>query len=74
VPDLNGQIEKELRVRAGAENLLKALGDEKKHKAAREEVLVNLSFANARIQALRWRLQELNAKARVSVCLCLRFA
>eukprot|EP00053_Salpingoeca_punica_P015732 m.145533 g.145533 ORF g.145533 m.145533 type:complete len:1001 (-) comp16786_c0_seq2:83-3085(-) len=64
---LNSQIERELRVRAGAENLLRALSDDKKHKAARDEVLVNLSFANAKIQALRWKLQELNAKVHACV-------
>ena len=50
--ELNASISKELKMRDGAENLLRALGKakSKKDKAAREEVLVTLSFVNARLQ------------------------
>eukprot|EP00047_Mylnosiga_fluctuans_P005021 m.237912 g.237912 ORF g.237912 m.237912 type:complete len:1169 (+) comp13217_c0_seq1:55-3561(+) len=62
--ELNAQIAVEMRVRAGAENMLRALGQAKDKKARkqREELMVTLSFANAKIQSLRWDLQQLNAK------------
>lgn len=55
---INAAINKELLLRSGAENMLKSLGEiskkEKKEiKERREDILVTLSFCNARIQQLR---------------------
>ena len=48
--------------------MLRALGSSKdrKTKKQRDELMVTLSFANAKIQNLRFQLQQLNAKVNIS--------
>lgn len=66
--ELNAEIAKQLQLRAGAEKLLQALPDKgKQNKANREEVHVTLSFVNARIQNLRFNLQQLNESIHANV-------
>ncbi|XP_028136590.2 rhophilin-2 isoform X1 [Diabrotica virgifera virgifera] len=54
---LNQEINKELRLRAGAENLFKATTNKK----LRETVAVELSFVNSNLQLLKEQLAELNS-------------
>ncbi|XP_060535994.1 rhophilin-2 isoform X2 [Cylas formicarius] len=54
---LNQEINKELRLRAGAENLFKATTNRK----LRETVAVELSFVNSNLQLLKEQLAELNS-------------
>ncbi|KAK4886002.1 hypothetical protein RN001_002273 [Aquatica leii] len=54
---LNQEINKELRLRAGAENLFKATSNRK----LRETVALELSFVNSNLQLLKEQLAELNS-------------
>ncbi|KAB0805525.1 hypothetical protein PPYR_02495 [Photinus pyralis] len=54
---LNQEINKELRLRAGAENLFKATTNRK----LRETVALELSFVNSNLQLLKEQLAELNS-------------
>ncbi|GLV36368.1 Rhophilin [Carabus blaptoides fortunei] len=54
---LNQEINKELRLRAGAENLFKATNNRK----LRETVALELSFVNSNLQLLKEQLAELNS-------------
>lgn len=54
---LNEQINKELRMRTGAENLYRATGNKK----LKEQVAVELQFFNSNIQLLKEELSELNS-------------
>ncbi|XP_056647062.1 rhophilin-2-A isoform X1 [Diorhabda sublineata] len=54
---LNQEINKELRLRAGAENLFKATTNKK----LRDTVAVELSFVNSNLQLLKEQLAELNS-------------
>ncbi|KAJ8967684.1 hypothetical protein NQ317_013656 [Molorchus minor] len=54
---LNQEINKELRLRAGAENLYKATTSRK----LKETVAVELSFVNSNLQLLKEQLVELNS-------------
>lgn len=54
---LNQEINKELRLRAGAENLFKATTSRK----LRETVALELSFVNSNLQLLKEQLAELNS-------------
>nr|CAI5860524.1 unnamed protein product [Callosobruchus analis] len=54
---LNQEINKELRLRAGAENLIKATNNRK----LRETVAIELSFVNSNLQLLKEQLAELNS-------------
>lgn len=54
---LNQEINKELRLRAGAENLYKATTNRK----LKETVAVELSFVNSNLQLLKEQLAELNS-------------
>lgn len=54
---LNQEINKELRLRAGAENLFKATTNKK----LKETVAVELSFVNSNLQLLKEQLAELNS-------------
>ncbi|XP_039765189.1 rhophilin-2-A [Pararge aegeria] len=54
---LNQEINKELRLRAGAENLFKATTNRK----LRETVALELSFVNSNLQLLKEQLSELNS-------------
>ncbi|CAH1164517.1 unnamed protein product [Phaedon cochleariae] len=54
---LNQEINKELRLRAGAENLFKATTNRK----LRETVAVELSFVNSNLQLLKEQLAEMNS-------------
>ncbi|XP_073987279.1 GTP-Rho-binding protein rhophilin isoform X2 [Rhodnius prolixus] len=54
---LNQEINKELRLRAGAENLFKATSNRK----LKETVALELSFVNSNLQLLREQLAELNS-------------
>lgn len=54
---LNQEINKELRLRAGAENLFKATTNRK----LRETVAIELSFVNSNLQLLKEQLTELNS-------------
>lgn len=54
---LNQEINKELRLRAGAENLYKATTNRK----LRETVALELSFVNSNLQLLKEQLAELNS-------------
>nr|KAG5712634.1 hypothetical protein BaRGS_029689 [Batillaria attramentaria] len=58
---LNEQINKELRMRTGAENLYRATGNKK----LKEQVAVELSFFNSNIQLLKEELSELNSSMEV---------
>lgn len=55
---LNQEINKELRLRAGAENLFKATSNRK----LRETVALELSFVNSNLQLLKEQLAELNSR------------
>ncbi|KAL4635333.1 rhophilin-1 [Arapaima gigas] len=54
---INQQINKELRMRAGAENLFRATNNHK----VRETVALELSFVNSNLQLLKEELEELNS-------------
>ncbi|XP_070575599.1 LOW QUALITY PROTEIN: rhophilin-2-like [Ptychodera flava] len=54
---LNYQINKEMRMRAGAENLFKAASNKK----LKEQVALELSFVNSNLQLLKEELEELNS-------------
>ncbi|XP_046385024.1 rhophilin-2 [Ischnura elegans] len=58
---LNQEINKELRLRAGAENLYKATTNRK----LRETVALELSFVNSNLQLLKEQLAELNSSVEV---------
>ncbi|CAB3370818.1 Hypothetical predicted protein [Cloeon dipterum] len=58
---LNQEINKELRLRAGAENLYKATTNKK----LRETVALELSFVNSNLQLLKEQLAELNSSVEV---------
>uniref|UniRef100_A0A665WEN8 Rhophilin, Rho GTPase binding protein 1 n=1 Tax=Echeneis naucrates TaxID=173247 RepID=A0A665WEN8_ECHNA len=53
---INQQINKEMRMRAGAENLFRATTNNK----VRETVALELSFVNSNLQLLKEELEELN--------------
>ncbi|XP_068599741.1 rhophilin-1 [Brachionichthys hirsutus] len=54
---INQQINKEMRMRAGAENLFRATTNNK----VKETVALELSFVNSNLQLLKEELQELNS-------------
>ncbi|XP_031443371.1 rhophilin-2 isoform X2 [Clupea harengus] len=58
---LNQQIIKQMRMRAGAENLLRASSNNK----VRESVLLELSFVNSNLQLLMEQLEGLNSSVEV---------
>ncbi|XP_029000876.1 rhophilin-2 isoform X2 [Betta splendens] len=58
---LNQEIIKEMRMRAGAENLLKATSNNK----VKEMVLLELSYVNANLQLLMGQLEGLNSSVDV---------
>ncbi|XP_062246085.1 rhophilin-2 isoform X2 [Platichthys flesus] len=58
---LNHEIIKEMRMRAGAENLLKATSNNK----VKEMVLLEMSYVNANLQLLMGQLEELNSSVEV---------
>ncbi|KPP68412.1 rhophilin-1-like [Scleropages formosus] len=58
---INQQINKELRMRAGAENLFRATTNHK----VRETVALELSFVNSNLQLLKEELEELNSNMEV---------
>ncbi|XP_069391069.1 rhophilin-2 isoform X2 [Paralichthys olivaceus] len=58
---LNHEIIKEMRMRAGAENLLKATSNNK----VKEMVLLELSYVNANLQLLMGQLEGLNSSVEV---------
>ncbi|XP_076855248.1 rhophilin-2 isoform X2 [Brachyhypopomus gauderio] len=58
---LNHQIIKEMRLRAGAENLLKATSNNK----VRDMVLLELSYVNSNLQLLMEQLEGLNSSVEV---------
>ncbi|XP_078526573.1 rhophilin-2 [Lissotriton helveticus] len=58
---LNQQIMKAMRMRAGAENLLRASNNNK----VREQVLLELSFVNSNLQVLKEELEGLNISVEV---------
>ncbi|XP_029464259.1 rhophilin-2 [Rhinatrema bivittatum] len=58
---LNQQIMKAMRMRAGAENLLRATTNSK----IREQVLLELSFVNSNLQVLKEELEGLNISVEV---------
>uniref|UniRef100_A0A8D3E8P7 Rhophilin, Rho GTPase binding protein 2 n=1 Tax=Scophthalmus maximus TaxID=52904 RepID=A0A8D3E8P7_SCOMX len=58
---LNQQIIKEMRMRAGAENLLKATSNNK----VKEMVVLELSYVNANLQLLMGQLEGLNSSVEV---------
>ncbi|XP_067256791.1 rhophilin-2 [Chanodichthys erythropterus] len=58
---LNQQIIKQMRMRAGAENLLKATSNNK----VREQVVLELSYVNSDLQLLMEKLEGLNSSVEV---------
>ncbi|XP_040896435.1 rhophilin-1 isoform X1 [Toxotes jaculatrix] len=58
---INQQINKEMRMRAGAENLFRATTNNK----VRETVALELSFVNSNLQLLKEELEELNSNVEV---------
>uniref|UniRef100_A0A1L8DN36 Putative signal transduction protein n=2 Tax=Nyssomyia neivai TaxID=330878 RepID=A0A1L8DN36_9DIPT len=58
---LNQEINKELRLRAGAENLYKATNNRK----LKDTVALELSFVNSNLQLLKEQLSELNASVEI---------
>ncbi|KAK9688363.1 PDZ domain [Popillia japonica] len=58
---LNQEINKELRLRAGAENLFKATTNKK----LKETVALELSFVNSNLQLLKEQLAELNSSVEI---------
>ncbi|KAL0977981.1 hypothetical protein UPYG_G00164290 [Umbra pygmaea] len=59
--DINQQIIRQMRMRAGAENLLKATSNNK----VREMVVLELSYVNANLQLLMEQLEGLNSSVDV---------
>ncbi|XP_035252238.1 rhophilin-2 isoform X1 [Anguilla anguilla] len=59
--ELNQQIIKQMRMRAGAENLLRATSNNK----VREMVLLELSYVNSNLQLLTEQLEGLNSSVEV---------
>ncbi|ODN05567.1 Rhophilin-2 [Orchesella cincta] len=53
---LNREIHREMRLRAGAENLLKATSN----RTVKETATLELSFVNSHLQLLREQLAEIN--------------
>uniref|UniRef100_A0A3B4HAW0 Rhophilin Rho GTPase binding protein 1 n=1 Tax=Pundamilia nyererei TaxID=303518 RepID=A0A3B4HAW0_9CICH len=67
---INQQINKEMRMRTGAENLFRATTNNK----VKETVALELSFVNSNLQLLKEELEELNSSMDIiflSPCLCL---
>ncbi|KAM9530399.1 rhophilin-1-like isoform 2-T2 [Salvelinus alpinus] len=58
---INQQINKEMRMRAGAENLFRATTNNK----VKETVALELSFVNSNLQLLKEELEELNSSMEV---------
>ncbi|XP_064190263.1 rhophilin-1 isoform X1 [Anguilla rostrata] len=58
---INQQINKEMRMRAGAENLFRATSNQK----VKETVALELSFVNSNLQLLKEELEELNSNMEV---------
>ncbi|KAK6490417.1 rhophilin-1 [Huso huso] len=58
---INQQINKEMRMRAGAENLFRATTNHK----VKENVALELSFVNSNLQLLKEELEELNSSMEV---------
>ncbi|GCC27493.1 hypothetical protein chiPu_0005917 [Chiloscyllium punctatum] len=58
---INQQINKEMRMRAGAENLFRATTNNK----VKENVALELSFVNSNLQLLKEELEELNSSVEV---------
>eukprot|EP00062_Callorhinchus_milii_P015768 gi/632966360/ref/XP_007899375.1/ PREDICTED: rhophilin-1 [Callorhinchus milii] len=58
---INQQINKEMRMRAGAENLFRATTNHK----VKETVALELSFVNSNLQLLKEELEELNSSVEV---------
>ncbi|XP_069579219.1 rhophilin-1 [Brachyistius frenatus] len=58
---INQQINKEMRMRAGAENLFRATTNNK----VKETVAMELSFVNSNLQLLKEELEELNSNMEV---------
>ncbi|XP_020513438.2 rhophilin-1 isoform X2 [Labrus bergylta] len=58
---INQQINKEMRMRAGAENLFRATSNNK----VKETVALELSFVNSNLQLLKEELEELNSNMEV---------
>uniref|UniRef100_A0A8D0GG23 Rhophilin Rho GTPase binding protein 1 n=1 Tax=Sphenodon punctatus TaxID=8508 RepID=A0A8D0GG23_SPHPU len=56
---INQQINKEMRMRTGAENLFRATSNHK----VKETVALELSFVNSNLQLLKEELEELNSSA-----------
>uniref|UniRef100_A0A3B4ZT82 Rhophilin Rho GTPase binding protein 1 n=1 Tax=Stegastes partitus TaxID=144197 RepID=A0A3B4ZT82_9TELE len=61
---INQQINKEMRMRAGAENLFRATTNNK----VKETVALELSFVNSNLQLLKEELEELNNTLTVPMC------
>ncbi|XP_059830611.1 rhophilin-1 isoform X1 [Hypanus sabinus] len=58
---INQQINKEMRMRAGAENLFRATTNNK----VKETVALELSFVNSNLQLLKEELEELNSSVEI---------
>ncbi|NP_001008116.1 rhophilin-1 [Xenopus tropicalis] len=58
---INQQINKEMRMRAGAENLFRATTNHK----VRETVALELSYVNSNLQLLKEELEELNSSVEI---------
>ncbi|KAJ7338208.1 hypothetical protein JRQ81_010897 [Phrynocephalus forsythii] len=58
---INQQINKEMRMRAGAENLFRATSNHK----VKETVALELSYVNSNLQLLKEELEELNSSVEV---------
>ncbi|MEE6462970.1 hypothetical protein FKM82_005721 [Ascaphus truei] len=58
---INQQINKEMRMRAGAENLFRATTNHK----VKETVALELSFVNSNLQLLKEELEELNSSVEI---------
>lgn len=58
---LNKEINKELRLRAGAENLYKATDNQK----VKNRISLELSFVNSNLQLLKEKLSELNSSVEI---------
>uniref|UniRef100_A0A3B5L7W9 Rhophilin Rho GTPase binding protein 1 n=1 Tax=Xiphophorus couchianus TaxID=32473 RepID=A0A3B5L7W9_9TELE len=62
---INQQINKEMRMRAGAENLFRATTNNK----VKETVALELSFVNSNLQLLKEELEELNSNMEQGFCI-----
>uniref|UniRef100_A0A674BQ65 Rhophilin Rho GTPase binding protein 1 n=1 Tax=Salmo trutta TaxID=8032 RepID=A0A674BQ65_SALTR len=65
---INQQINKEMRMRAGAENLFRATTNTK----VKETVALELSFVNSNLQLLKEELEELNILTLFKIKMCLK--